>query len=102
MPPETHRCKLLTLICEAELEASLVRDLDRLGAHGHTITDARGRGAHGAREGSWPPSANIRVEILCDEGTARAILDHVQRHYYANFGMVSFVADVEVLRPDKF
>ncbi len=102
MPPQIHRRALLTLVCEAGLEASLVRDFATLGAHGYTITDARGRGAHGTREGSWSPSANIRVEILCDESTAVNILAHVQRQYYAHYGMVAFLAEVEVLRPEKF
>lgn len=94
--------KLLTIVCEASLEADLALDLARLGAHGYTITDARGCGAHGLRDGTWPPSANIRVEVLCDEATALAIAGHLRDRYYDNFGMVSYFADVAVLRPEKF
>lgn len=94
--------KLLTIVCEASLEADVVRDLASLGAHGYTITDARGCGTHGIRDGAWPPSANIRVEVLCDEATALVIAGHLRARYYENFGMVSFLADVAVLRPEKF
>ena len=34
--------KLLTIVCEADLETLVVRDLKALGARGYTITDARG------------------------------------------------------------
>ena len=34
--------KLLTIVCEADLETLVVRDLKTLGARGYTITDARG------------------------------------------------------------
>lgn len=94
--------KLLTIVCEASLEQAIVADLHRLDVHGYTISDARGNGAHGLRDAAWPPSANIRIEILCAEKSALAILDHLLEKYYANFGMVTFLSDVLVLRPEKF
>ena len=95
-------CKLLTIICEAELESALIRELPALGANGYTITDARGRGAHGTRDAAWTPGANIRVEVLCSEPTALAIAEHLERRYYADYAMVLFVSEVAVLRPAKF
>lgn len=95
-------CKLLTIVCEAGLEAVVVRDLKALGANGHTITDARGDGAHGARDAAWPSSANIRIEVLCSERTAMTILEHLEERYCANYGMVTFLVDVQVRRMDKF
>lgn len=94
--------KLLTVICEAELENSLVRELTRHGVNGYTITEARGHGTHGTRDAAWRASANIRVEVLCESHVAMAITESLQAKYYDNFGMVSFLADVEVLRPEKF
>ena len=94
--------KLLTIVCEASLEPDLVRDLAELGARGYTVTEARGRGAHGLRDGSWGAVANIRVEVLCDEATVEAIVETLHHRYYAHYGMVMFVTDVAVLRPDKF
>lgn len=98
---ETTR-KLLTVITEAALESTLVKDLIRLGAHGYTITDARGRGSRGVRSAGWDTSANIRVEVVCDEATAHAIARHLKELYYSNFAMILFLSDVEVLRPEKF
>lgn len=95
-------CKLLTVVCEASLEPAMVAHLLALEVHGYTISDARGNGAHGGRDASWPPSENVRIEVLCAEKTALSILDHLQKNYYANFGMVSFLSDVLVMRPEKF
>jgi hypothetical protein len=102
MTHELTSRKLLTVVCEASLERAIVADLARLGARGCTITDARGHGAHGERDGLWPPSANIRIEILCDLAVAEAIALNLKSRYYAQYSMVIFIADVQVLRPDKF
>ncbi|AZN35652.1 P-II family nitrogen regulator [Iodobacter ciconiae] len=93
---------LLTVITEAAIEQVLVRDLDRLGVRGYTISDARGRGSHGVREGAWTKSANIRIEIVFPRAMAESTLLHLQATYFANYAMVAFLQDVEVLRSDKF
>ncbi len=94
--------KLLTVIAEAALEHALVRDVERLGANGYTITDARGKGKRGVRNAGWEASGNIRLEVVCDEEKAAAIAAYLQQHYYANYAMILFMTDVEVLRPEKF
>lgn len=99
---DIHARKLLTVVTEAAIEGALVRDVERLGAHGYTVTDARGKGHRGVRGAGWEASANIRLEVVCDEATARSIAAHLRDHYYANYAMILFVADVDVLRPEKF
>jgi nitrogen regulatory protein PII len=94
--------KLLTVITEAALENVLTRDLERLGVHGYTVTDARGKGSRGTRNAAWGESSNIRIEIVCDTATAETIATHLQARYYDNYAMILFVSDVAVLRPGKF
>ncbi len=94
--------KLLTVICEARLEPRVIADLERLGAHGYTITDARGKGARGSRNAGWDRSANIRIEVVCEAATATAIAADLRKLYYENFAMILFMSDVEVLRAEKF
>jgi len=94
--------KLLTVITEAALENVLTRDLERLGVHGYTVTDARGKGSRGTRNAAWGESSNIRIEIVCDTATAEVIAAHLQARYYDNYAMILFVSDVAVLRPGKF
>jgi hypothetical protein len=97
-----HMRTLLTVICEAALEKKLVTDLQTLGAPGWTISDARGRGGRGVRSAGWEAEGNIRLEIICARDVAERIAEHLQARYYANFAMVCYLAQVEVLRPEKF
>ncbi len=99
---ELTPCSLLTIVSESALEATLLREIEALGARGYTITEARGKGSHGQRDAAWAPHANIRIEVLCDEATARAITSAVRSRYYDNYSVVMFVSQVGVLRPDKF
>lgn len=94
--------KLLTLICESDLERKLSDEVMALGAHGYTVTEARGRGAHGERDAAWAPSGNIRMEVICESGVAQTIAAHVKKTYFAHYSMVVYLSDVEVLRDDKF
>lgn len=103
MKPLTgDRLKLLTVITEAALEATLIRTIERLGAHGYTIVDARGKGARGARDAGWEASGNIRIEVVCRSETAADIAAHLQEHYYDDYAMIVFVNEIDVFRPEKF
>lgn len=101
MSDETRR-KLLTIVTEGAIENLVVRDIDRLGAHGYTITEARGRGSRGVRSSSWDASSNIRIEVVCDGACAERISSHLRATYYQNYAMIVFISDVTVLRPEKF
>lgn len=99
-PPAT--AKLLTIVTEAALESRLLADLERRGARGYTVTNARGKGQRGARQAGWDVESNIRIEIVCDENTARGLLAHLKDHYYDDYAMILWLGEVEVLRPEKF
>lgn len=94
--------KLLTIVTESFLEERLAADAKRLGARGYTACEARGEGQRGTRSGDWEASRNLRMEIVCGEEVAHAIVAHLIRHYYADYAMIVYLADVEVIRPDKF
>ena len=98
----TEKRTLLTVITEAAIEQTLLRELDRLGVRGYTVWDARGRGNRGMRDGSWEESANVRIEMVCPRSQAEAVLGYLQARYYADYAMVGFLQEVEVLRPGKF
>ena len=100
MAPE-HR-KVLTIITEAALERDLGEEIERLGAHGYTVADVRGKGGRGVRSAGWDLGANIRIEVVCTEDTAHAIAAALKERYYDNYAMILFIGDVEVMRPEKF
>ena len=97
-----HNRKLLVIIAESALERRLAEDAMRLGAHGYTVMDVRGAGSRGQRSGAWEAESTIRMEIVCDDGVARAVSEHVKQTYFDHYAVTLFISDVEVLRPDKF
>ena len=102
VPEQPFVRKLLTVVTERALESRLTRDLQRLGANGYTITNARGKGNRGVRNAGWEADGNIRVEVVCDEATARSLARHLQERYYDDYAMILLLSDVEVMRPEKF
>ncbi len=98
----TEKRTLLTVFTETSVEQLLVRDMDRMGVRGYTISDARGKGSRGVRDASWDEARNIRIEVICARQQAEELLAHLQVRYYSNYAMVAYLSEVEVLRPDKF
>ena len=99
--PTIHR-KLVTIVTETALESEILKAVEKLGASGYTITDARGKGSRGIRDAGWAISSNIRIEIICSEELAEKICSFLNEHYYNNYAMVVFESEVSVLREDKF
>lgn len=93
---------LLTIYTEAALESHLIKDMEQHGVSGYTITNARGKGTRGLRSGSWDQNSNIRLEIICNSQLAHDLARYLQDSYYDNYAMVTFISDIEVLRPEKF
>jgi len=98
----TEKRTLLTVITEAALEPTLLRELDRMGVKGYTVSDARGRGNRGVRDAAWDEAANIRLEVICSRQMAETVLSEWQMRYYRNYAMVAFLSEIEILRPEKF
>jgi hypothetical protein len=98
----TEKRTLLTVFSEASLEPLLIRDMDRMAIRGYTFSDARGKGSRGVRDASWDESRNIRLEVICARAQAETLLAHLQERFYANYAMVAYLSEVEVLRPEKF
>lgn len=99
---DAHSRKLVTIVTEAVLEATLLRDLEELGVPGYTVTDARGRGSRGERAAGWDLAGNIRVEVVCGAELAGAIAARLHERYYADYAMILFTCDVAVLRAGRF
>ena len=51
---------------------------------------------------AWDEARNIRVEVICARAQAETLLAHLQVRYFANYAMVAYLSEVEVLRPGKF
>ncbi len=88
--------RLLTIISEAVLEDTLIREIMRLGAKGYTVTDARGSGAHGLRSGAWRKEGNIRIEVVGDAELCRRIVERLHAEYERDYGLMMFSTEVEL------
>ena len=94
--------KLVTIIAESSVERTLMRDLDELGISGYTISDARGGGSRGQRDGSWDEAMNTRIELVVDTAKSEEIIDHLVARYFEHFAMIAFTTDIAVYRSEKF
>ena len=101
-PREPSRRKLLTIVAESALEGPISREIKRLGARGYTVVAARGEGSRGVRQGNWEQNANVEIQVVCSDETARSIMDCLYDQFYEDYAMVAWVADVEILRGEKF
>jgi len=99
---ETHSRRLLTIVTESILERHLLAELEALGARGYTVSDARGKGSRGPRQSDWTQGGNIRVEVVCEPELAERIAERLRTRFYADYAMILFMHDVDVLRRDKF
>ena len=99
---QTHSRKLLVVICEAALEKLLAEDARRLGAAGYTVTDVRGSGRGGTRDGSWEADRSIEMKVICEAGVAERLAAHVLDAYGRHYSVTLYFADVSVVRPEKF
>ncbi len=93
---------LLVISAEAVLERSLVRDAQRLGAQGWSVTEVHGASREGLREGEWEADRTIELKLICDAAVADAIAEHVLASYALNYGITMYFSEVSVLRPDRF
>lgn len=97
-----HSKELLVIIAEATLEKMLIDDVKKLGAHGYNITDVRGSGDSGDRDGIWEADRTIRMEVICETRVAEEIAGQVMEKYSDHYGLSLYFSKVEVLRPQKY
>lgn len=102
MTLQMEKRTVLTVITEAAMEKTILRDLKQLGVRGYTVLDARGQGSRGVRDAAWGEAANIRIEVICTRALAEIVLQDFLTRYYDNYAMVTFLQEVEIVRPDKF
>ena len=99
---KTHPIKLVTIVVEPVLEYRLTSEIRELGATGFTVTEGRGAGTRGGSRGTDEPGTNVRIEALVPEDVADRIVDHLARHYFQDYSIIAYVADVDVVRTRKF
>jgi nitrogen regulatory protein P-II 2 len=93
--------KLLTIVAEAGLEGRLVSLVHQSGAKGHTISTSHGEGPRGERFGDMT-GGNIRLETVVSPEVMEVILDLLEKDYFPHYAVSAWVADVEVIRDERY
>lgn len=93
-------CKL-TLVAERILRDELLEVLRRHGATGWTLAAVEGEGSRGVRASEWEGS-NIQIDTLVAAEVADAILAEVADRYFADWAIIAYLTEAEVLRGEKY
>ena len=103
-----HRAEKVVIITEKMISRGVREILDECGATGYTIVAAGGKGSRNIRSTSDRASviedfANVKIEVIVnDKAMAETIMNRVADKYFANYPGITYVEDVEILRPAKF
>ena len=97
----THPMKLVTVIAESVVEHRLTDELLALGATGFSVVEGHGEGSRHLRASDIPGS-NVRIETVVPAAVAERILERLSEHWFADFSIIAYVADVAVVRTRKY
>ncbi|MEM6811986.1 MAG: P-II family nitrogen regulator [Pseudomonadota bacterium] len=103
----SHKAKKIVVITEKLIVDQVKRFIEENGASGYTVMTAGGKGSRGARsEGRNAVTdsyVNVKIEIITtDEDVARNIADKVTEKFFDNYSGITYIEDVEIIRPQKF
>jgi hypothetical protein len=97
---QLHPLKHITIVAESILKEPLSRRVLELGATGFTCIEASGDGSRGAR--SVIAGENVKIDVICPEDIAEAILTYISHHCFEKYGCIAWVTDVSVVRGSHY
>lgn len=103
----THKAKKIVIITEKFIVEKVAKLIEECGATGYTVFSAGGKGSRGKRsEGRGGVSeayANVKIEVIVgSEDMARDIINKVTEKFFENYSGITYVENVEIVRPQKF
>ena len=93
--------KKVTINAERLLRDQIIEMIKRHGATGWTITAVEGEGSRGNRTSDFE-GRNAQIDTIVSPETADAIMEEVADKYFANWAIITYSTDVEVLRGEKY
>ncbi|MEM6780313.1 MAG: P-II family nitrogen regulator [Pseudomonadota bacterium] len=103
---EHHKAKKIVIITEKLIVDKVTKLIEQCGATGYTITAAGGKGSRGVRSARGGPSDafnNVKIEVItASDQQANDIADKLAEKYFKNYSGITYLVDVEILRPQKF
>lgn len=103
-----YHAKKLVIITEKLIAKHVCKIIDSHGATGYTVMAAGGKGSRNMRSTPDRASivedfANVKIEVIvAEKSTAEAIMEEVNQNYFTNYSGITYLEEVEILRPKKF
>lgn len=102
-----HKAKKIVIITEKLISEGVTKIIEECGATGYTVTAAGGKGSRGVRSadhGLAPDAfANVKIDVIVGSTEkADEIATKVAEKYFENYSGITYLEDVEILRPQKF
>ena len=89
----THKATKIVIITEKLIFDGVTRIIEDAGASGYTAVAA----------GALDAFANIKIEVItANRDMAVRIADEVAARYFEDYSGITYLEEVEVLRPHKF
>lgn len=103
----THKATKVVIITEKIILDGVTQIIEDAGASGYTVVAAGGKGSRGVRSSDRPAVvdafSNMKVEVItASREMADRIADEVAARYFENYSGITYLEEVEVLRPQKF
>lgn len=103
----THRATKVVIITEKLIQEGVARIVEEAGASGYTVVAAAGKGSRGVRSSGRPAVvdafSNVKIEVIAaSREMAERIADEVAARYFENYSGITYLEEVEILRPHKF
>jgi nitrogen regulatory protein P-II 2 len=91
----------VTVVCERLLRPEILKLLKNHGATGWTIALVEGEGSRGNRSSDFE-GRNSQIDTIVSPETADAIMADIAENYFADWAIITYASDVEVLRGEKY
>jgi nitrogen regulatory protein PII len=104
---EHFKATKVVIITEKVIMEKVARLIEAAGARGYTVTPAGGKGSRGVRSTSRAAVVdefrNIKIEVITgSKEAANRIADEVAEQFFNNYSGITYLEEVEILRPHKF
>lgn len=103
----SHNAKKIVIITEKIIAPKVAQTIEKFGATGYTITAAGGKGSRGVRnQGNssiFDTFTNVKIEVIVNDlDKAENIMNEVAQNYFENYAGITYIENVDILRPQKF
>ncbi|MCR9220114.1 MAG: hypothetical protein NXI21_07795 [Alphaproteobacteria bacterium] len=103
----TYKATKIVIITEKVIFDGVVKIIEELGASGYTAVSAGGKGSRGVRSSDRPGMmdvfGNVKIEVItATREMAEAIADAVAARYFEDYSGITYLEEVQILRPHKF